>query len=341
MSAVTVNTALVQRYDLLDERITQLASQLETLATQLAMQLETLAKGVSTLQHQVADSRSAVEAQLSLLGANLVGLATRNEDEFRRLRFATSSGGSHSIAAELYLNLIEDALTGTLTADGSLTHGRVAPYDPLRRAVGFDWPATAATMIGRVRMRNLRVLLERALAEDVPGDFIETGVWRGGACIYARAILAAHGDAERRVFVADSFRGLPPPNPLDYSADAGDQHSTFEELVVSREEVAANFHRYGLLDDGVKFVEGWFKETLRKAPIERLCILRLDGDMYESTIDALDALYHKVSPGGFVIVDDYLLKPCAQAVDEFRAQHGIHAALRDVDGAAVWWRVEN
>jgi hypothetical protein len=61
--------------------------------------------------------------------------------------------------------------------------------------------------------------------------------------------------------------------------------------------------------------------------------------MYESTIQALDALYHKVSPGGFVIIDDFLLPPCAKAVADFRDRHGITATLQDVDGAAVWWQV--
>jgi hypothetical protein len=188
-------------------------------------------------------------------------------------------------------------------------------------------------------MRNLRMLLERALADGVPGDFIETGVWRGGACIYARAILAAHGDAERRVFLADSFRGLPPPDEASYAADAGDTHSTFQQLAVSRADVEANFRRFGLMDDRVVFLEGWFKETLPKAPIERLCVLRLDGDMYGSTREALDSLYSKVSSGGFVIVDDFILPPCKQAVIEFRAHERIISPMKDIDGAAVWWQV--
>jgi hypothetical protein len=194
-------------------------------------------------------------------------------------------------------------------------------------------------MIGTARMRNLRMLCETVLGDGVPGDLIETGVWRGGACIYMRGILAARGDATRRVFVADSFRGLPRPDADHYPADSGDTHHTYDALAIPREDVEANFRRYGLLDERVIFLAGWFRDTLPAAPIDRLAVLRLDGDMYESTIQALDALYHKVSPGGFVIVDDYVLKPCAQAVDEFRARHGIHAPLRDVDGAAMWWRV--
>jgi O-methyltransferase len=196
-------------------------------------------------------------------------------------------------------------------------------------------------MIGTARMRNLRTLTQRVLDENIPGDLIETGVWRGGACIYMRGILAAAGDTKRRVFVADSFRGLPPPNETTYPADAGDPHHTFPQLAICRTEVEANFRRYGLLDDQVIFLEGWFKDTLPTAPIDQLAVLRLDGDMYESTMDALNALYGKVSPGGFVIVDDYVLKACNAAVEDFRRQQGISAPMHEVDGAAVWWQVSS
>jgi O-methyltransferase len=244
-----------------------------------------------------------------------------------------------SQAADRYLDLIESQLTGTLTANVSIDPWTAGTFDPARRAVGRDWPATAETMIGTARMRNIRTLLHQVLSQDVPGDLIETGVWRGGACIYMRAILAAAGDSKRRVFVADSFKGLPPPSD-EFPADRGDAHSTYTQLAISRADVEANFKRYGLLDEQVIFLEGWFKDTLPCAPIERLSLLRLDGDMYESTIQSLKALYHKVSPGGFVIIDDYILKACAQAVDDFRAAHGIEAPLKEVDGAAVWWQVE-
>lgn len=247
------------------------------------------------------------------------------------------SGLSGPEAADLYLDLIESELTGTLREDPSIDPW-TSGYDPARRAIGRDWPSTAETMIGSARMRNIRTLLQRALADGVPGDVIETGVWRGGACIYMRAILAAAGDKARRVFVADSFKGLPEPSG-DFAADTGDQHSTYEELAVSRDMVAANFKRYGMLDDRVVFLEGWFKDTLPAAPIEKLAVLRLDGDMYESTIQALEALYDKVSPGGYVIIDDYILKPCAEAVNDFRAARSIDAPMSDVDGAAVWWQV--
>jgi O-methyltransferase len=193
-------------------------------------------------------------------------------------------------------------------------------------------------MIGQMRMANLRYAVEQILEDHVPGDFIETGVWRGGACIYMRAILAAHDVADRKVFVADSFAGLPAPDPESYPADEGDLHHTYAALAVSLDEVRSNFARYGLLDDQVVFLKGWFRETLPGAPIGRLAVLRLDGDMYGSTMDSLASLYDKVSPGGFVIIDDYILAGCRQAVADFRQRHDIDDKIVDIDGIGAYWR---
>jgi O-methyltransferase len=187
-------------------------------------------------------------------------------------------------------------------------------------------------------MTNLREIAEIVLQNDIPGDFIETGVWRGGACILMRAVLNAYGDNHRRVWVADSFCGLPAPDPK-LATDSLDQHYTFAELFVPSDQVRANFSRYGLLDDQVRFLEGWFSDTLPTAPIEQLAILRLDGDMYESTMDALGALYDKVSPGGFIIVDDFgAVAGCQKAILEFRERRGITDPLYDIDGYGAYWR---
>ena len=110
-------------------------------------------------------------------------------------------------------------------------------------------------------------------------------------------------------------------------------------LAVSEAEVRANFQRYGLLDDQIRFLPGWFKDTLHDAPIERIAVLRLDGDLYESTIQALDALYPRLSPGGFCIIDDYhVLKACRKAVTDYRAKHGVSAEIVEIDGSGVLWR---
>jgi O-methyltransferase/8-demethyl-8-(2,3-dimethoxy-alpha-L-rhamnosyl)tetracenomycin-C 4'-O-methyltransferase len=245
-------------------------------------------------------------------------------------------------ARTLYLDLIERCLLNTIYQDPYTDWSRpgvAREFDPVKRRLGLDWPTVAHTMIGHARLRHLRELGERVLDEGVPGDFIETGVWRGGACILLRAVLKAYGVTDRRVFVADSFAGLPPPNPDAYPADAGDPHHTFRELAVSLEQVRENFDRYGLLDRQVVFLKGWFKDTLPAAPIDRLAILRLDGDMYESTTDGLVNLYGKVSLGGFVVVDDYGATPnCRQAVNDFRRRCGIAEPLANIDGKGAFWR---
>ena len=244
--------------------------------------------------------------------------------------------------ATLYLDLIESCLTNTIYGDAYTdwrAPGVEMPYDPSLRETGRDWPRQAHTMIGRVRLRSLRELVTTAIRERVQGDLIETGAWRGGACILMRAALEAFGDLERRVFVADSFEGLPAPDAENYPSDRGDTHHTFEELSVSLDEVKANFSKYGLLDDRVVFLKGWFKDTLAAAPIDRLAVLRLDGDMYESTMDALSALYDKVSAGGFIIIDDYgCIEGCRRAVDDFRKARGIKDPIVDIDGWGVYWR---
>jgi O-methyltransferase len=241
-----------------------------------------------------------------------------------------------------YLDLLELTLTGAILDDIGYAPGESpqlsADYDAAKRLIGSDWPSHAHTMIGLKRLRNLRRLIPRVLEDRIPGDFIETGVWRGGACIYMRALLMAYGVTDRRVWVADSFGGLPPPNPERYPADAGSNLHKIGLIAVPLEEVKKNFAKYNMLDEQVVFLNGWFKDTLPNAPIEKLAILRLDGDMYESTIQALDSLYPKLSLGGFVIIDDYFLPACRKAVDDFRARNGIADIVEDIDGIASFWR---
>lgn len=219
--------------------------------------------------------------------------------------------------------------------------GRMEVYrkvTPEMRESGQAWPRHADTMIGMHRLDNIQQCVERVLADGVEGDLIETGVWRGGACIFMRGILEAYDDRHRRVFVADSFQGLPPPDVERYPEDRGDVHFTFSNLAVSEEQVRENFRRYHLLDERVVFLKGWFKDTLPTAPIDKLALMRLDGDMYESTMDALNALYPKLSKGGYCIIDDYALPGCRKAVEDYRRQHGVDAAIESVDWTGVYWR---
>lgn len=246
----------------------------------------------------------------------------------------------HVSNRQLYLDLMKRCLTNTIYGDGSVHPADVRDhFVEEARIEGRDWPNIAHTMIGVKRLDNLQYCMEDVLRRGVPGDFIETGAWRGGACIFMRAILAAYDINDRNVYVADSFQGLPPPDEETYPEDAGDPHHTWQDLAVPLEEVQENFRRYGLLDDQVRFLAGWFRDTLPNAPIERLAILRLDGDMFESTIVALDALYPKLSPGGYLIVDDYEVAPgCKLAIDRFRETHDIQEEMQIADWSAVYWQ---
>jgi len=240
----------------------------------------------------------------------------------------------------LYLDLMRKCLTATLEEGPELVE--VRPRDWLRagiaralgaaglklarsradrreaRARGLDNNPRADTMIGLARLDNIRMCVERVLADGVPGDLIEAGVWRGGAAVFMRAVLAAHGMRDRTVWVADSFAGLPPPDEAACPADRGDRHHEQEWLAVTLDEVKGTFRKYGLLDGQVRFLQGWFKDTLPGAPIERLALIRLDGDMYQSTMDGLAALYPRLSVGGYVILDDWNLIPaCRRAIRAF------------------------
>jgi O-methyltransferase len=270
-------------------------------------------------------------------------------------------------AEELYLDLLKKCLTRTIAAE---TYSAVEPWFSLvrwwffpvqlfllargwtivrrqsdnykSRSEGHDWPADAETMIGLKRLDNLQFCIERVLQEGVPGDLIETGVWRGGASIFMRGALKIYGETTRLVWAADSFQGLPKPQPGVWRHDEREHLWKYKNtLAVPLEQVRANFQRYGLLDDQVRFLPGWFHNTLPTAPIERLALMRLDGDMYESTRDALSALYPRLSVGGYCIIDDYYTHSGArQAVSEYRQQNSIAEPIDRIDWAGAFWRRE-
>jgi O-methyltransferase len=259
----------------------------------------------------------------------------------------------------LYLDLLKRSLTFLLwdAGDGALLELRltrpvetlvnaarrlsrmIKPPDLSVRESGMDWPAMGLTMIGKARLDNVQYCVEDVLRNDVPGDLIEAGVWRGGVPILMRAVLKVHGVQDRVVWAADSFEGLPTPNVEKYPADRDFDLSMYRSLSVSLEEVRANFRRFRLLDDQVIFLKGWFKDTLPGAPISNLAVMRLDGDLYESTTDTLVNLYPKLSPGGYAIIDDYgSAAPCRKAVDDYRSRHEITDEIVTIDWSGAYWQ---
>src|SRR4051812_29764219 len=224
-----------------------------------------------------------------------------------------ASDSPHTDVESAYIDLLKRSLLDLVNArtyamkrgpDG-LEPAEVDEQDLEMRLIGKDWPVNGTTMIGMKRLDNLQHCISEVIESGVPGDLIETGVWRGGASIFMRGMLRAHGVTDRAVWVADSFRGIPPPNADEYPPDEGNRMHMRDFLAVSLADVQANFERFGLLDDQVRFLEGWFRDTLPTVRDRRWAVVRLDGDLYESTINGLENLYPGLSPGGYLIVDDY------------------------------------
>lgn len=273
-------------------------------------------------------------------------------------------------AERLYLDLLKKVLSRTLWDEDTLVPAEIPDTGGLSTRLGLRWASWvlqrnglevvtrirfdreasergryvpksgAETMIGLRRLDNLQECVETVISDRIPGDLIETGVWRGGAAILMRAVLRAYQVKDRKVWCADSFEGLPAPNVAVYPHDAPSTWHTMPELAISVDTVKQNFTRYGLLDEQVVFLEGWFRDTLPSAPIAKLAVVRLDGDLYESTMDALTHLYPKLSPGGFLIIDDYGIPQdmCRRAVQDFRNAQNITEKIVDIDGWGVYWR---
>jgi hypothetical protein len=250
-----------------------------------------------------------------------------------------------------YIELLKLCLNGLAPPSGSLV---ISPKPQKTEAVPITpeamaelmrkrkpLQATGYTMMGLDRTDNLQACVEDVLANDVPGDMIETGVWRGGATILMRALLEVHGVTDRTVVVADSFEGVPPPDEAAFPLDAGSRLYEWDYLAVPVELVKDNFARFGLLDDQVEFLEGRFRDTLPRLADRVWSVIRLDGDLYESTINGLEALYPNLSPGGYLIVDDYgALRKCRAAVHDYRDAHGIEEEIHRIDWTGVFWQKE-
>jgi hypothetical protein len=212
--------------------------------------------------------------------------------------------------------------------------GKPFANDRLRNFTEYGY-----TLVGRKRLDHLQSCVEQVFVDEIPGDFLEAGVWRGGCCILMRAILEAHGCTDRNVWLCDSFQGLPrSTKEADRSYQMSADRLPF--LAVTENEVRDNFRRFDLLDEQVKFIPGWFEDSLKSAPLDQIALLRIDADLYSSTTDVLTHLYPKVSRGGWVVIDDYdILPPCKEAVDTYRSEHGISEPIQAIDQQAVCWQV--
>jgi cephalosporin hydroxylase len=191
------------------------------------------------------------------------------------------------------------------------------------------------TTVGRSGLDHLQECLETIRRESTSGDLAACGVWRGGTAIFMRAFLEAYDVEERLVWVADRFSGVPEsPDTTDPSA----KPRRFPELVGDLNQVRHGLDRFGLFDERVRFLQGSFADTLADAPIGELALLHLGDDLEETAAEALERLYDRLVPGGFVVVEHYDAPGCRRAVDQFRAKRGIQGPVTRADWTGASWR---
>ena len=217
-----------------------------------------------------------------------------------------------------------------------------------------SWPAHGLSMAGKGALWNLVSCMQNVISEGVPGVFVETGIWRGASGILARILLDAYGD-DREVYNLDSFEWLPAPNPA-FSQDRRDVHNAQTSWCpglkngASLEEVKRTYLRFGIDTEDpsrhTHLIKGYFEVTV--PPLARkfqqdqtsISVLRLDGDMYQSTWEVLVYLYEFVSIGGYIIVDDWELPGCRSAIDDFRRCVNSTEPFTFFEAGKTFWRKE-
>jgi len=274
-------------------------------------------------------------------------------ENYKSIRDYNAKNSKHSLYFDFYKRILTDSISDKeiqkkffddlkKLTDLEISNALKVKPNPqsLAGIYGRNWPKKAHTMIGLMRLENLQFCVEETIRNNIEGDLIETGVWRGGATIFMRIILKKYGIKNKIVYAADSFEGLPKPNVNKFSADRGDDLYTYKELKIGLDEVKRNFEIYGVLDKQVKFIKGFFEDTMKNTPIEKLSLLRLDGDMYGSTWGVLENLYEKLSVGGYLIVDDFRLGACQKAIHDFRKLKNIQESIMLIDGSGAYWKKE-
>ena len=226
----------------------------------------------------------------------------------------------------LYINLLKKSLCNYLYLGGQ---NEPPTYDWMKYYSDYKWSIPAIcrphTCLRMAQLDNLQDCVLNVIEDNIEGDFIEAGVYKGGAVIFMSGLLQSLDITDRKVWVADSFSGIPVARDNTTAHDIVDDWD--DRWEASLDEVQSNFRRYGLLSDNVIFLKGYFEKTLPKAKIEKIAIARLDGDSYESTMDALQSLYPKMTSGGYVIIDDWHVSVCRQAVFDYRKSFNITAPI--------------
>lgn len=205
------------------------------------------------------------------------------------------------------------------------------------------------TMTSHRRSSKLWDFSKMICNSNVPGDFVECGVWKGGSAgLMGLAMAKYDAHKKRKLHLFDSFEGLPEPSEEDgvdaaiYSGGVSSgKLSSVHQCEAGLDEVQTFlFGKIGLPKSSIIFHQGWFQDTLPKLKEEpkEIALLRLDGDWYESTKVCFDHLYSRLSKGGIVLLDDYnCWEGCKKATDEYREANNIKDPIVTIDNEAVYW----
>lgn len=186
------------------------------------------------------------------------------------------------------------------------------------------------TMTSVDRMFGLYTSVRYVLEKNIPGDFVECGVWRGGSSLMMAKMLSDRNITDRKIFLYDTFEGMPPPSKKDRSFDGADAQKQLDENANNKEEsvwcladlndVRKNLSLSNLSTEQILYVQGKVEDTIPQNVPENIALLRLDTDWYESTKHELTHLYPILKKDGVLIIDDYgHWEGCRKAVDEYFA----------------------
>lgn len=208
------------------------------------------------------------------------------------------------------------------------------------------------SMCSEKEVDQLYLVLLNVISNKIEGDIVETGVWRGGMVFFVQAMLAHFGEKKRQVWGFDAFDKFPKPeiSPFNDSQEINEKDSTIHALTQimyshppKLKDVEFNFKKLGLFDSNVHLVKGLFSKTIPENidAIQKISVLRIDNDYYDSVYYILESLYFKIQPGGYVILDDYNnpVIGCKDAVIDFRLKHGIVNEIIDTYGGSIYWKI--
>jgi O-methyltransferase len=247
-----------------------------------------------------------------------------NRSAAKQQLLANSKPTGHPLKELLYRVRDPELVADTVVRAAAASWYRISPSE----FSGLFRRVRAHTMCSPARLRSLYEGVKYIAGKHLEGDLVECGCARGGSAALMALSLRQIGE-RRKMWLLDTFEGLPAPTADDPDFEIA---GLFTGSCLGQLDEVRDLFKRLVIADGVQFVKGLFQDTLAATPIERIAMLHIDGDWYESVKVCLEALYDKVVPGGVIQLDDYgYWKGARKAVDEFLAKREIDVPLERLD----------